>query len=235
MAAEDNLDPSEITKFDALQDHWWNPTGALQSLHDINALRVSYVNEKAHLEDSRLLDVGCGGGILSEALARQGAAVTGIDATPSAIQVARQHAQNQGLQIDYQLKTVEVLAARWPAAYDIVTCMELIEHVPRPLDIVKACATLVQPGGQLFFATLNRTLLAYLMAIIGGEYLLRLIPVGTHSWQRFIRPAELIQWGRQADLECVEIQGFSYNPWRHRGRYSRHTAVNYMAHFKRPG
>lgn len=229
MSGAGNLDREELSRFARLARDWWDPDGALRTLHDINPLRLDYIDARAHLAGKRVLDVGCGGGILAEAMARRGARVTGIDPGEEAIGAARAHAEGSGLAVDYRVLTAEALAAEQPAAYDVVTCMELLEHVPDPASAVRACAELARPGAHVFFATLNRTPKAYALAVLGAEYLLGLLPRGTHDYARFIRPSELDAWGRAAGLELCELRGVAYNPVTRRCRLIDDVAVNYMA------
>jgi 2-polyprenyl-6-hydroxyphenyl methylase/3-demethylubiquinone-9 3-methyltransferase len=234
MPQPENIDRLEIAKFEAMAPRWWDPKGALKSLHDINPLRLGYIADRVRLADRRALDVGCGGGVLSEALALAGARVTGIDMGETPLAVASLHARQSGLCIDYRRGTAEDLALSQPAGFDVVVCMELLEHVPDPPSIVRACGRLVRPGGDVFFATLNRTAKSFVFAIVGAEYLLRLLPRGTHAFGRFVRPAELAAWGRQAGLAAHDFSGMQYNPFTRRYRLGGGLEVNYLAHFKRP-
>ncbi len=228
--ARSNCDPREVAKFDELAARWWDPNGECKPLHDINPLRLAFIERHAPLAQRQVLDVGCGGGILSEAMAARGARVTAIDMAASSLQVARLHLLESGLTVDYHCITAEALALRQPAAFDTVTCMELLEHVPDPASLVAACARLVKPGGHLFFSTLNRNPKAYLQAIVGAEYLLGLLPKGTHNYARFIRPAELDGWLRAADVTLRHMAGLSYNPLSRRYRLSKDVSVNYLVH-----
>ncbi len=230
-----NVDPRELAHFNALAGRWWDPEGEFGALHRINPLRLSYVSERCSLAGSRVLDVGCGGGILSEALASAGAQVTGIDLAEDALQVARMHLLESGAVVDYKLKDVEKQAAATPAAFDALTCMELLEHVPDPARLVDACARLVRPAGKLFFSTINRNAKSFLFAIIGAEYLLRMVPRGTHSYERFIRPSELEAWGRAAGLTLTDVTGMTYNPLTDAFRLGSDVDVNYLACFVVPG
>ncbi len=229
-----NIDRDELAKFAALSPIWWDRHGALKALHDINGLRVGYVEARAGVAGKSVLDVGCGGGILSEALAARGAAVTGIDAGAEAIAIATAHLRQSGLTVVYRRETAEGFAAQVPAAFDVVTCMELLEHVPDPASIVGACARLVKPGGDLVFATLNRNLKSFLFAIIGAEYLLRLVKRGTHTYGRFVKPSELQTWCRSRGLVRRDLCGLNYNPFCKRYSLGGSTRVNYLMHFKRP-
>ncbi len=208
-----NVDPSEINKFEELASRWWDPNSEFKPLHEINPLRLAYIEKHANgLADKKVLDVGCGGGILAESMAEKGAHVTGIDMGEANLEVARLHLLESGRDVDYRQIPVEQLAGETTAQFDIVTCMEMLEHVPDPSSIVTACATLVKPGGLVFFSTINRNPKSYLFAIVGAEYLLHLLPKGTHDYARFIRPSELSQWVRQADLDIRDISGMTYNP-----------------------
>lgn len=229
-----NVDPAEIAKFDALAERWWDPRGEFRPLHELNPLRLDFIRSRAAIKDARVLDVGCGGGILSEALAREGAVVTGIDLAPTPLKIAELHALESNVSVTYRLESVEAHAAAHPAAYDFVTCMEMLEHVPEPDAIVARLAALVKPGGQLFLSTLNRNLKAFLLAIVGAEYVLGLLPRGTHDYERFIRPAELARWARAAGLTLGSFAGLIYDPLTRRFRMGADTDVNYLAHFVKP-
>lgn len=228
-----NADPREIDKFSELAHRWWDPASEFKPLHDLNPLRLGWIDGIAHLSDKTVLDVGCGGGILSESMARRGARVKGIDLSRKALQVADLHSLESGITIDYEEIAVETLAAREPAAFDVVTCMEMLEHVPEPASVVNACAQLVRPGGYVFFSTLNRTPKAYLLAVLGAEYILRMLPRGTHDYEKFIPPAQLAHAIRHAGLEIVEIRGMTYNPLTQIYKLSRDTDVNYMVACRR--
>ncbi|MCP4475675.1 MAG: bifunctional 2-polyprenyl-6-hydroxyphenol methylase/3-demethylubiquinol 3-O-methyltransferase UbiG [Gammaproteobacteria bacterium] len=219
----------EIEKFALQAAEWWDPHGALRTLHEINPLRLDWIQQHYCLVDSRVLDVGCGGGILSEAMARLGAQVSAIDLASPLIEVAQQHAQAAGLTIDYHCMSVETLAEKQPLQFDVITCMELLEHVDSPLTLLQACSTLLKPGGTLFVSTLNRNFKSWLLAIAAAEYLLAMIPQGTHDYRRFIRPAELDAWAQQADLLLKRLQGFTWMPFSRRFRLCNDIAVNYMA------
>lgn len=225
-----NLDPGEVGKFDALATRWWDPNGDLKTLHDINPVRSQYVDERARLGGKQVIDIGCGGGILAEEMARRGAQVTGIDASESAITVAGLQQLRSGSRVRYVHILPETYEASHAGRFDAVTCMELLEHVPYPAALVASCARLVRPGGRLFFSTLHRTPLSYLAAVIAGEYVLGLLPKGTHRYERFIRPAELAAWLRAADLDLIEVTGMSYNPVTRRAALSKRIAVNYLVH-----
>jgi len=224
-----NADPQELAKFDALAARWWDTNGESRPLHDLNPARLDYVAGRVSLKDARVLDVGCGGGILSEALARSGAHVIGIDLAARVLDVARLHLYESGQNVDYRQIGVEALAAEMPAAFDAITCMEMLEHVPDPGSVVAACAALLKPGGRLFLSTLNRTPQAFVAAIAGAEYLLNLLPRGTHHHAQFIRPSELAGALRAAGLELEDVSGLAYNPFSRRARITANTQVNYLA------
>lgn len=228
-----NVDPQELAKFAAMADLWWQPAGQFKALHDINPVRLAYVAGRAGCVGRRVLDVGCGGGLLAEAMARKGAAVTGIDMAAAALVVARRHAADAGVRVDYQEGSAEQWALAHPAAFDAVTCMELVEHVPDPASLVDACARLVRPGGDIFFATVNRTPLAGLLVILAAEYLLRIVPKGTHTYAKFVRPRELIGWGAKAGLTLAGLSGLRYVPFAGHARLCRSVGMNYMVHFKK--
>jgi len=223
-----NVDRAEIEKFEELASRWWDSAGEFKPLHDINPLRLGYIERFAPLAGTHVLDVGCGGGILSEAMARKGAKVTGIDLGQAPLEVARLHLLESNLEIEYQRIPVEHLAAQRPGAYDVVTCMEMLEHVPDPSSVVRACADLVKPGGWVFFSTLNRNPKSYLLAVVGAEYLLRLLPRGTHDYAKFIRPSELERWVRATELHTQDISGMSYNPLTAGYSLGRDIDVNYL-------
>jgi 2-polyprenyl-6-hydroxyphenyl methylase/3-demethylubiquinone-9 3-methyltransferase len=228
-----NLDESEVSKFEDMAPLWWDQNGVQKPLHDINPLRVAYIDARAPLAGKQVLDVGCGGGILSEAMADMGAVVTGIDAAPAPLAVARMHMRESGLDIDYQQATAEDFAVKNPDRYDIVTCLELLEHVPEPASVVSACHRLVKPGGDVFFATLNRNLKSFVFAIIGAEYVLRIVQQGTHSYRMFIKPSELGAWARSAGLYQKDLTGLHYNPFFKTYSMGGNTHVNYMMHFRK--
>lgn len=229
-----NVDPRETAGFDRLAARWWDPEGDFRTLHDINGPRVDWILERAPVGDREVLDVGCGGGLLSEALAAAGARVTGVDAAPRALAVARMHREESGLDIDYRDGTVEPLAAELPGHFDVVCCLELLEHVPEPASVVSACARLVRPGGAVFFSTINRSPLAWAAAIVGAEYVLGLLPRGTHRYDRLIRPGELAAGARQAGLQVREIAGMHYNPVSRTVRIGGAPRVNYLLYATRP-
>jgi 2-polyprenyl-6-hydroxyphenyl methylase/3-demethylubiquinone-9 3-methyltransferase len=228
-----NVDPAELARFAALAADWWDPDGPSRTLHDINGCRSAFIAARAAPAGRRVLDVGCGGGLLSEALAAQGAKVTGIDAAPPLIEAARAHAVTTGLAIEYVATTAEAHEAAVPAAYDIVVCMELLEHVPDPAALVHALGRLVRPGGDVFLSTLNRTPRAYLQAVLAAEYVLRLLPKGTHDYRQFVRPAELARYLRAAGLSVREIRGMRYAPWSRAARLEDVPGVNYLVHARR--
>ncbi len=223
-----NVDAVEIEKFSALAHKWWDPNSEFRPLHEINPLRLSYIDRIAALSGKTVLDVGCGGGILSEALAGAGATVTGIDLADKSLKVAELHLLESGKKVEYRKVAVEVLADERPAHYDVVTCMEMLEHVPDPAAVVTACAKLVKPNGHVFFSTLNRNPKSYLFAIIGAEYVLNLLPRGTHDYAKFIKPSELAQWCRNAGLNVTEVTGMSYNPINKSYALGQDTGVNYL-------
>lgn len=223
-----NVDHAEIAKFEALAHRWWDRESEFKPLHDINPLRVNWIDERVGLAGKRVLDVGCGGGILSEAMALRGAKVTGIDMGEAPLGVARLHQLESGVEVDYRQITAEELAEEMPAQFDVVTCLEMLEHVPDPASVIRACCTLVKPGGQVFFSTINRNAKAYMLAVIGAEYVLRLLPRGTHEYQKFIRPSELGAWCREAGLEVRDVIGLTYNPLTRRYRLAADVDVNYM-------
>ena len=224
-----NVDPAEIEKFSALASRWWDPTSEFKPLHAINPLRLNWIIEHAgSLRDKKIVDVGCGGGILAEAMAKEGAQVTGIDLAERSLKVARLHSLESEVAVDYKLQSAEALAAEEPEQYDIVTCMEMLEHVPDPASVIRACATLVKPNGWVFFSTLNRNPKSFLFAIVGAEYLLKLLPTGTHHYESFIKPSELSRSARQATLNTVDLRGLSYNPLTQHYSLSNDTSVNYL-------
>ncbi len=229
-----NVDPAEIAKFDAAAPRWWDPDGEFRPLHDLNPARLDYIEARAGLAGRQVLDVGCGGGLLTEGMARRGARVLGIDLAPEALAVARLHAIESGLPVEYRQVAVETLAASTPAAFDVVTCLEMLEHVPDPSAIVAALARLVRPGGHVILSTINRNAKAFALAIVGAEYVMRLLPMGTHRYARLIRPSELSRWARAAGLELADLAGLEYDPLARSARVSGDVSVNYLAHFGRP-
>jgi 2-polyprenyl-6-hydroxyphenyl methylase/3-demethylubiquinone-9 3-methyltransferase len=224
-----NFSQAELDKFGALANRWWDPQGPQKALHALNPARLGYVAERITLSGAKVLDVGCGGGLLSEALADAGADVVALDLAPELVKVARLHGLESGAKVDYRLQPVESLAAEMPGQFDAITCMEMLEHVPDPPAIVAACATLLKPGGRLFLSTLNRTPAAFALAIVGAEYVARVLPEGTHQYRDFIKPSELGAWLRAADLQLEDVSGLMYEPWRNAARIIRRTDVNYLA------
>ncbi|HVS26345.1 MAG TPA: bifunctional 2-polyprenyl-6-hydroxyphenol methylase/3-demethylubiquinol 3-O-methyltransferase UbiG [Burkholderiales bacterium] len=225
-----NVDPTELEKFNELAHRWWDPGAEFKPLHDINPLRLDYIDKIAGLKGKAVLDVGCGGGILAESMAVRGAKVAGIDLSEKALKVAQLHLMESGNQVDYRMVAVEELARKEPQHYDIVTCMEFLEHVPNPASAVKACCELIKPGGHAFFSTLNRNLKSYLLAIIGAEYILRLLPRGTHDYAKLIKPSELARFCRDAGLNVEHITGMTYNPFTKIYALGPDTDVNYLLH-----
>ena len=234
MTQSANIDPAEIKKFEDLASRWWDKQGEFKPLHEMNPLRLNFINSDASLDNKIVCDIGCGGGILSESMAQCGATVTGIDMGKAPLSVARLHAMESELDIDYQLMTAEDMAQQEPAAFDVITCMEMLEHVPNPESVINACYNLLKPGGSAFFSTINRNPKSYLLAIVGAEYLMKMLPRGTHDFAKFIRPSELDEWARSAGLELVNLKGVSYNPFTGLFSQSQNVDVNYMVHYKRP-
>ena len=229
-----NADPAELAKFTALAQSWWDPKGPSKPLHDLNPLRLQYIERAVALRGTPVLDVGCGGGILSEAMARAGARVLGVDLSQAVLDVADLHALEGKVPVEYRLVPLEQLARERPAAFDLVTCMEMLEHVPDPAAAVKALAALAKPGGDVIVSTINRNPRAFAVAIVGAEYVARVLPRGTHEYLKFIRPSELARWGREAQLELRDLTGITYNPFTRSFRLAPDTRVNYLAHFSRP-
>lgn len=233
MSQSVNADPAELQKFSELAHRWWDPSSEFAPLHAINPLRVKWIAANAELSGKTVLDIGCGGGILTESLARAGAQTTGIDMAERPLSVARLHALESGVEIDYRLCAAEALAEERPASFDVVTCMEMLEHVPDPASILKACSRLLKPGGTLFLSTINRTPRAYLLAVVGAEYILRWLPRGTHDFEKFIKPAELAGFARQAGLAPQELIGMSYHPLRREYSLGKDVGVNYLMRLTR--
>lgn len=226
-----NADPAEIAKFEALASRWWDPQSEFKPLHEINPLRLDYIERNAGgLAGKQVLDVGCGGGILAESMAALGGQVTGIDMGEAPLSVARLHGLESGISVAYEQSTAEAYAARHAGMFDVVTCMEMLEHVPDPASVIAACARLAKPGGAIFFSTINRNPKSYLFAIVGAEYLLRLLPRGTHDYEKFIRPSELEAWARHAGLKLLDLTGMSYNPLSRQYSLGRDLDVNYLAY-----
>ena len=233
--AASNHDPAEIARFDATAQRWWDPHGEFRPLHALNPVRLDYVDQRAGLAGKRVLDVGCGGGLLSEAMARRGATVTGVDLAPLTIEIAELHALESDTSVRYLRESAEAHAVHSAGAYDVVTCMEMLEHVPEPRSVLQALCTLVRPGGHVFVSTLNRNLKAYLLAVIGAEYVMNLLPRGTHSYERFIKPSELARWARAARLNVEDVAGLAYDPLQNLARLSTNVDVNYLMHLTREG
>ena len=229
-----NFSQAELDKFDELAQRWWDADGPQKALHALNPARLGYVAERVQLRDAAVLDVGCGGGLLSEALAQAGAKVTAIDLAPNLLKVARLHGLESGIKVDYREMPVETLAEQAPASFDAITCMEMLEHVPEPASIIEACAKLLKPGGRLFLSTLNRTPAAFALAIVGAEYVARVLPKGTHQYRDFIKPSELAKWLREAGLELEDVSGLMYEPWRNSARVVSRTDINYLACARKP-
>jgi len=234
MNTTENADPIELEKFSDLAHRWWDPNSEFKPLHDINPLRLDYIDRLVPLAGKRVVDVGCGGGILTEAMAEKGADVMGVDLGDKALAVAKLHLLESGRKVDYRKIAAEDLAEQMPGAFDVVTCMEMLEHVPDPESIVRACAQMAKPGGTVVFSTLNRNPKSYLFAIIGAEYVLNLLPRGTHDYARFVKPSELAAWTRAAGLEVTDVTGMSYNPMRKTYSLGRDTGVNYIMTLEKP-
>lgn len=232
--ARQNVDAAEVAKFDALASRWWDPDGDFRPLHEINPLRLDWIRQQVDLDKSRALDVGCGGGILAESLAASGAEVTGIDMAEGPLAVARLHQIESGTDVTYRQATAEELAAEQPGEYDVVACLEMLEHVPDPAAVIAAVAELVRPGGDVFFSTINRSPKSFLLAIVGAEYVLKLLPAGTHEYRKFIRPSELESWARSAGLELRSSIGMHYNPLTKEYSLGPDLGVNYLMYFRRP-
>jgi len=225
----DNVSPAEIAKFGALANRWWDENGPQRPLHELNPARLGYVRERLQLLGARVLDVGCGGGLLSEALAREGAQVTALDLSPDLIEIAKLHLLESGLKVEYRLQSVESLADEMPGSFDAITCMEMLEHVPDPGSVLAACEKLLKPGGRIFLSTLNRTPAAFAVAIVGAEYIAGLLPKGTHDYKSFIKPSELSGWLRAAGLQIEDVSGLAYDPIRRKAWVNRRTDINYLA------
>ncbi|MBU2704637.1 bifunctional 2-polyprenyl-6-hydroxyphenol methylase/3-demethylubiquinol 3-O-methyltransferase UbiG [Zooshikella marina] len=233
--ANSNVDADEIAKFEALASRWWDRNSEFKPLHDINPLRLNFIDERAFLAGKKVLDVGCGGGILAESMALRGADVQGIDMGEAPLTVAKLHSLESGVNVEYAQTTAENLAQEKPEQFDVVTCLEMLEHVPDPSSVINACCQLVKPGGHVFFSTINRNPKSYLFAIIGAEYILKLLPKGTHDWNKFLRPAELAQWVRAAGLQPQSMTGMTYNPiTKHYKLDERDVSVNYLLHTIKP-
>lgn len=230
-----NIDRSEIAKFEALASRWWDKESEFKPLHDINPLRANWIDERSPVAEKKVLDVGCGGGILSESMAQRGAHVTGIDMGEAPLAVAQLHSLETGVEVSYQQNTAEDMAVQHAGEYDIVTCLEMLEHVPDPSSVIRACTDLVKPGGHVYFSTINRNPKAYLFAVLGAEYLLKLLPKGTHDYSKFIRPSELCNWVREAGLELQTMTGMTYNPFtKHYRLNDNDVDVNYMIYARKP-
>jgi len=225
-----NADPTELQKFSDLAHRWWDPKSEFRPLHEINPLRLDWIDRHAGLKGKKVLDVGCGGGLLSEGMATRGADVVGIDLSEKALGVARLHLLESGQAVDYRHLSAEELAGQEAGSYDIVTCLEMLEHVPNPASTIASCAALVKPGGHVFFSTINRNAKAYLLAVIGAEYVLRMLPKGTHDYAKFIKPSELARWAKSVGLDVNEVIGMSYNPFAQSYSLGRDTDVNYLVH-----
>lgn len=228
-----NADSKEIAKFSELAHRWWDPQSEFRPLHEINPLRLNWIDQHATLTGKKVLDVGCGGGILTESMATRGAHVTGIDLSEKALSVARLHLLESGLQVDYQLISAEALAKEYEASFDIVTCMEMLEHVPSPASIIQACSQMVKPGGHVFFSTLNRNPKSYLLAVLGAEYVLNMLPRGTHDYEKFIKPSEISNFLRSSELELQEMVGMTYNPFSKTYKLGKDVSVNYLLRCRR--
>ena len=234
MANARNVDPAEIARFEAAASRWWDPEGEMRPLHELNPVRLEYVERSGPLTGRDVIDVGCGGGLLAEAMARKGARVTALDMAQDLLDVAKLHASESGVRVNYLLESAEDHAATHAAGYDVVTCMEMLEHVPDPAQVVTALAALAKPDGHVFVSTINRTPRAYLRAVIGAEYVLRLLPTGTHTYDKFIRPSELAAWAQAAGLRTLDVAGLDYDPFGRSARIVTDARVNYLMHFVKP-
>jgi 2-polyprenyl-6-hydroxyphenyl methylase/3-demethylubiquinone-9 3-methyltransferase len=233
MNTATNHDPKEIARFDASAQRWWDAQGEFRPLHEINPVRVAYIDKRAALNNKRVLDVGCGGGLAAEGMAKCGAQVTGIDLGANTIEIAELHALESGLKMTYLRESAETHATDYAGQYDVVTCLEMLEHVPDPSSVIRAVTTLVRPGGDVFFSTINRNLKAYLLAVVGAEYVMKLLTPGTHTYDRFIKPSELARWSRTAGLDVQDVVGIDYNPLTHHCAISNDPSVNYLVHLQR--
>lgn len=231
---DQNIDHAEREKFDSVASGWWDPEGSFRPLHDLNPARLKFIADRAEIADRPILDVGCGGGILAESLARKGGKVTGIDVAPKVLAIARLHLHESGLDVDYRETTIEQQALETPEHFDVVTCMEMLEHVPEPASVIQSVQELLKPGGHAFFSTLNRTPLAFALGIVGAEHIARLLPRGTHRYDRFIRPSELSAWAREAGLVVEDISGLHYNPLTRSVMLGGNVQVNYLLHASKP-
>lgn len=229
-----NIDRGELAKFEAIASRWWDPESEFRPLHDINPLRLNYIDERCSLSGKKVIDIGCGGGILSESMAKRGAIVTGIDMGEAPLSVAKLHMLESGVDVDYRHSTAEAISETEPGSYDIVTCLEMLEHVPDPASVIKACAKLAKPGGHVFFSTINRNPKSFIFAIVGAEYVLNLLPKGTHEFKKLIKPSELSAWSRAARLSVKEVTGMTYNPLMKRYKLGRDSSVNYLIHTHKP-
>jgi 2-polyprenyl-6-hydroxyphenyl methylase/3-demethylubiquinone-9 3-methyltransferase len=229
-----NVDHAEVSKFEELAHRWWDPNSEFKPLHELNPLRLNFVEQRAGIANKKILDVGCGGGILSEAMAQRGADVSGIDMGETPLQVAKLHSLESGVKVHYEKITAEAYAKQHAAGFDVVTCMEMLEHVPDPASTIAACSTLVKPGGHVFFSTINRSPKSFLFAIVGAEYVLQLLPKGTHHYDKFIRPSELTRWARAAGLKLHSLVGITYNPFTKHYKLENDVSVNYIAHMTKP-
>ncbi len=234
MNTHANVDPQELSKFDAMASRWWDPEGLCKPLHQLNPVRLRFIEDRVALAGKRVLDVGCGGGLLAEAMASRGAKVTGIDMASAPISIAKLHLLESGLEVDYQQTSAEAFAQQHAHEFDVITCMELLEHVPDPSSLIRACASMLKPDGELFFSTLNRNARAFIKAIIGAEHLLKMLPKGTHRYDRFIRPSELARWCREAGIEIKTLKGLAYHPLTEQFTLSDDLSVNYLAHAQWP-